>query len=268
MRTIKMFIPLIALLIAISFLVHAPAWAGQQSAESCDSYNSCMASGLEALKYSVMDHALARFQKAAQLDPSRGDPWAGIGTAYLQMGQYDDAASMWDKALQLGATLAANVCHAGIMCGDTGTLLMSTKEISFVNAKGQKEFAVAPSELTSEPAGYISPRPAYYLQIHFGKNWRFYYHPNGMQCSLNFECPDPGPDQQRVFANYVHDTLVKLETGEFNADAQQRARAAAAPAGQQGAEAPPPPIPPRHRLRTNRQRLRRRFLWDRLRTKS
>jgi hypothetical protein len=60
------------------------------------------------------------------------------------MGQYDDAVSM--------------------------------KEVSFVNKKGEREFAAAPSALTSEGAVLFSGSgPAYYLQMRFGKNWRFYY---------------------------------------------------------------------------------------------
>jgi hypothetical protein len=141
----------------------------------------------------------------------------GIGNADLQMEQYDDVANMWDKALQLGSTLAIPVCHAGAMCGDTGTFFLSAKEVSFVNKKGEKEFAAVPSAITSESAILFNAgaTPAYYLQIRFGKNWRFYYTPKTVHCSMNFACPEPGPTQQKIFADYVHETLVRMAAGEF-----------------------------------------------------
>jgi hypothetical protein len=132
------------------------------------------------------------------------------------MGQYDDAATMWDKALQLGSTLTLSVCHAKAMCGDTGNFLMSMKEISFVNKKGEKEFDAAPSAVTSEGAVSLNgARPAYFMKIRFAKNYRFYYLPKAVQCSMGFVCQEPGATQQQVFANYVHGALVRMVAGDL-----------------------------------------------------
>ncbi len=181
----------------------------------CADYDSCIRSGTTLFQGGLSDQSLARFQEASQLDPSRGEAWAGIGNAYLQMGQYDDAVSMWDKALQLGSTLSTAVCHAGFACNDTGNLLLSMKEVSFVNKKGEKEFAAAPSAVTSEGAVLFNRGNAYYLQIRYGKNWRFYYTPKTVQGSLCLVCPEPGPTQQKVFADYIHGALVRMAAGDF-----------------------------------------------------
>lgn len=168
------------------------------------------------LESSQWDRALARFQEAAQIDASKGDAWAGIGYMNFQMGQYDDAVAMWDKALQLGSTLSIAVCHAKAMCGDTGTFSLSLKEVSFVNKKGEKELAAAPSEVSSEGAGGFNNGKAYYLQLRVaGKNYRFYFLPRVMGCSMGFICPEPGLTQQKVFGDYVHGALVRMAAGDF-----------------------------------------------------
>jgi tetratricopeptide (TPR) repeat protein len=191
------------------------------SAPECGNYDSCMKIAQALLESSQSSRALARFQEASQLDASKGDAWAGMGNAYLQMGQYDDAVSMWDKALQLGAILSIFVCHAKAACGDTGELLLSTKEISFVNKKGEKELGAAPSAVTSEvgtPRVWLGDGriAAYYFQLRFsGKNYRFYYSPKSPQCNGNFLCSEPGLTQQKVFADYVHGALDRMAAGDF-----------------------------------------------------
>jgi len=187
----------------------------------CNDYGACITSGNAALASSQWDDAIVTFQKASAFDASKPDAWAGMGNAYLEMGQYDNAVSMWDKAPELGATLSSSVCHAKAACGDTGDFLMSTKEISFVNKKGEKEFAAAPSAVISEVGtptvlfgnGRIA---AYYLQLRFsGKNYRFYYGPKSLQCRSNFLCSEPGLTQQKIFADYVHGALVRMAAGNF-----------------------------------------------------
>jgi tetratricopeptide (TPR) repeat protein len=195
---------------------------GDQAAVSgCSDYDSCVRSGTTSLAGGLSDQSLARFQKASQLDPSKGDAWAGMGNAYLQMGQYDEAVAMWDKALQLGATLSIFVCHAKAACGDTGDFLLSTKEISFVNKKGEKELVATPSAVTSEvgtPRVWLGDgrTAAYYFQLRSsGKNYRFYYSPKSPQCNSNFLCSEPGLSQQKVFADYVHGALVRMAAGDL-----------------------------------------------------
>ena len=191
-------------------------------ASNCGDYESCMKKGEESLEQSEGDaEALGEFEKASQLDPSKGEPLAGKGHAYLQMGQYDNAVYMWDRALKLGATLSRPVCHAGMACGDTGHFLLNTKEISFINQKGEKKFAAASSAVTSEvgttPVMFGKGKiAAYYVQLQLsGKNYRFYYSPKTLKCRGNFLCSEPGLSQQKVFADYVHGTLVKMAAGDF-----------------------------------------------------
>jgi tetratricopeptide (TPR) repeat protein len=187
------------------------------SAPSCGDYAACVTSARASLDASQWAQALTKLQGASQLDPSKGDVWAGMGAAYFQMGQYDDAAGAWDRALELGSALTVDVCHAAAMCGDKGTFSLSTKEISFVNKKGEKELGAAPSAVTSEGAVLLSDaQTAYYLKVRFaGKNFRFYYLPKNIGCRMGFVCPEPGLSQQKAFGDYVHDTLVKIAAGNF-----------------------------------------------------
>jgi len=191
-------------------------------ASNCGDYESCMKKGEASLEQSNRSsEALEEFEKASQLEPSKGEPMAGKGYAYLGMGQYDHAVYMWDSALKLGATLSSFVCHAGIACGDTGEFLLSIKEVAFVNKKGEKKFSAPPSAVTSDVGnptviGGNGRIAAYYIQlVSSGKNYRFYYGPKALQCRSNFLCPEPGMSQQKVFADYVHNTLEKLRAGTF-----------------------------------------------------
>lgn len=186
------------------------------AASNCGDYESCMKKGEVSLEQSEGGaEALGEFEKASQLDPSKGEPLAGKGYAYLQMGQYDNAIYMWDSALKLGATLSSPVCHAGMACGDTGDFLLNTKEVSFLNKKGEKEFAAAPSAVTSDGAVPLRGH-AYYLQIHFGKDWRFFYTPKTVRCRMNYACPEPGMTQQKIFADYIHGALVRIAAGDLS----------------------------------------------------
>jgi hypothetical protein len=184
---------------------------------TCGTYDACLKIAQTLFDSSQWDRSLARFQEATRVDASKGDAWAGIGNADLQLGQYDDAANMWDKALQLGSTLSLPVCHAKALCGDTGTLQLSTKEVSFVNKKGEKEFVAAPSAVTSDGAVSLNgSRPAYFMKIRFAdKNYRFYYLPKAVQCSMGFICQEPGATQQQILANYVHERLVRIAAKDF-----------------------------------------------------
>jgi hypothetical protein len=198
------------------------------TASNCGDYESCMKKGEASLEQSEGGaEALTEFEKASELAPSKGEPLAGKGHAYLQMGQYDNAVYMWDSALKLGATLSSTVCHAGMACGDTGDFLLSMKEVSFVNKKGEKKFSAPPSTVTSDVGaptviGGNGRIAAYYVQlVSTGKNFRFYYTPKTLQCRSNFLCPEPGLSQQKVFADYVHNTLDKLKTGGFGSSSNQ-----------------------------------------------
>ena len=192
----------------------APAAAPSQ--HTCGGYDDCMKIARALLESSQWGRALERFQEAAQVDPSKGDPWAGSGFAKFQMGQYDEAVEMWDRALQLGAILSTGACHAKAMCGDTGTLSLSLKEVAFVNKNGEKELASPPSEISSEGAVIFNGGQAYFLQLRIaGKNYRFYYLPKVVGCRMGFVCPEPGVTQQKVFGDYVHGALVRMAAGDL-----------------------------------------------------
>ena len=211
-----------------------PASAGTSApplpaaSSSCSDYESCMKNGEASLeKPEGGAEALTEFEKASRLDPTKTEPLTGKGYAYLQMAEYDHAVYVWDSALKLGSTLSISVCHAGFACGDTGYFLLSTKEVSFVNKKGQRQFAAAPSAVTSEVG---SPKvlfanaqiAAYFVQLKVsGKNYRFYYGPKGAQCKENFMCQEPGLTQQKVVAEYVHNTIERLRAGSFVSQASK-----------------------------------------------
>jgi len=212
--------PLIGTAPAASTTAAAPA--PPPAASNCSDYEACMKKGEASLQQSQAGaEALAEFEKASQLDPSKSEPLTGKGYAYLQMAEYEHAAYMWDSALKLGATLSIPVCHAGMACGETGDFLLSTKEVSFVTKKGEKKLAAAPSAVASEVG---SPKvlfgngqiAAYYVQLKLsGKNYRFYYGPKGAGCKDNFMCSEPGLTQQKVVAEYVQNTLDKMRAGSF-----------------------------------------------------
>ena len=96
-------------------------------------------------------------------------------------------------------------------------------EVAFC-VKGEKEFAAAPSAVTSEVGfprvwGGNGQIVAYYVQLRSsGKNYRFYYGPKAVQCRDNLFCPEPGLTQQKVFADYIHTTLDKLRAGSFGSE--------------------------------------------------
>jgi tetratricopeptide (TPR) repeat protein len=198
----------------------APDNAGPPAADPavCEEYNSCLKNGLAAFQSSQWDQSLTYFEEASNLDPSRGDAWAMIGYAYFELGRYDEALGMSDKALQLGATLIAKVCRVrGLGC-DLDSLRMSTKEISLVNWSGHKVFAAPTSDITSQGAQLsVTGNSAYLPLLISGKSYNLFLVPEGLTCEtgLTVECPEPGFTQQKVFANYVHQAIVKITAGSF-----------------------------------------------------
>ena len=58
------------------------------------------ATAFEAKDYSA---AIARFQEALELDPDLLQAWSGLSVAYLESGQYEEAAAAAEKAVALGA---------------------------------------------------------------------------------------------------------------------------------------------------------------------
>ena len=147
-----------------------------------------------------------------------GDAWAGIGAVYFETARYEEAATMFDKALALGATLSTDVCRQHLMSCDRGSLRANTKEVSFVRPNGQTVFSGAPSAITTQGAQLWGLKQAAYVGVRVsGKNYSLFYVPDKISCTIGLvpECPEPGFTQQKLFANYVHRTIQKMVAGEF-----------------------------------------------------
>src|ERR1700722_10525042 len=114
----------------------------------CSDYGACISSGDAALDSSRWDDAIAAFQAASTLDPSKPGALAGMGNAYLGASRKGEAASIWDKALSLGGPLTFAACHHRSMNScEMGNLVLGPKNISFASAGGQQLFAVPPSQV-------------------------------------------------------------------------------------------------------------------------
>lgn len=186
---------------------------------SCDDYTSCLNGGVTAFNAHRWDESLAYFEEAARIEPGRGDAWVGVGGVYLEMGRYSEAWSVTDKGLQLGATVGAHVCRERTLrpC-QKGTFLLSRKQVTFIDSKGQKVFSAPLSEVTSQEALRLSFIDAAYSRLKIsGKNYSLYLIPEAVRCKVNsvVECPEPGFTQQKVFANYVHHVTQELASGSL-----------------------------------------------------
>jgi tetratricopeptide (TPR) repeat protein len=185
----------------------------------CSEYASCINSGLASLTSSQWDQSLAYAQAASELNPDGGDAWALISYAYFEMGRYDESLPMGEKALRLGATLTANVCRTrGTEC-ETGWIRMSIKEVSLLDSRGQKVFAVPPASVASQPAQLSGSGKSAYLSLQIsGKTYNLFLVPIGLKCTIaaDVECPEPGLTQQKVFADQLHQGLLKFASGKLN----------------------------------------------------
>jgi tetratricopeptide (TPR) repeat protein len=188
-------------------------------AVSCGEYASCMSSGSEALRSARWDDAIANFRQASSLDPSKQAPLALLAMAYLTTERDEEAASAWDKILQIGQSIGLGVCRERVLHCDEGNLFLSSNEVSFRDAKNQSVFAVPPSEVTSLGARTNPRGSAPYFNVRVaGKNYNFYFFPLGIECSTEHvivECPQAGMRQQIVVDTYVAQTIPKLAAGQF-----------------------------------------------------
>ena len=173
---------------------------------------------MTSLKYRMLSQSLSHFQKASEFDPAKGDAWAGIGAVQFEMGQYQDAWAMFDKALQLGSTLSADVCRErGLGC-DKGSFRLSIEDVAFVDVKGNRVFSASPKEVEAEGAKIYGFSKSAYIPLKVaGKKYSLFYTPDAIECrySVDVECPEPGFTQQKVFANYVQHAISKIRAGEL-----------------------------------------------------
>ena len=188
------------------------------TAPACGDYQTCMRSGLAAFQSFQLDQALSQFQQASVFDSTKGEAWGDIGGTYFELGRYDDATQMWDKALRLGATLAMPVCRQSVWSGcDPGRIQISANEVSLFDSKGQKVFAAPKAQVVSQGAVLFFNNVSAYLPLRvFGKSYKLFLLPIGVTCMIgqDVECPEPGFTQQKVFANYAHKAMTDSSTGE------------------------------------------------------
>jgi hypothetical protein len=200
-----------------------PDAAGPGPADSsmpgCSDYASCLKSGGAAFQSAQWDQALAFFQRAASLEPTKPAPWGFMGAVYLATGQYQEVPAAGDKSLSLGGPLGIMVCHERTLqpC-EQGTFSLGPKEISFTGPTGQKLFAAAPSQVAAKGSYNFSNSGRTYFRIQVaGKNYNFDPIVFGVTCTMELyvQCPPQGIDQQAVVANYVSQTIPRLASGSL-----------------------------------------------------
>jgi tetratricopeptide (TPR) repeat protein len=215
----------------------SPPVAPQPSApvaSNCSNYDACIQSGMSALNSGLWSQSLADFLKASNLAPSKPAAWSWLGTNYLLLSREQEAPPMWDKALQAGE-ISFVVYRERSLWSDRGSLRLTPTEVSFIDQKGQKVFAVLPSDTSSSnvlarsPSAGISSQwlqehrltldPIPYVGLRIaGKNYNFEFFPLQAGCEIQASfvlCPEPGRQQQSVIANYVVGTISKLASGSF-----------------------------------------------------
>jgi len=184
----------------------------------CADYQSCMAGGRAASERAQWDSALADFQKAASLEPSKPDAWVQIGVVYLILGQYNQAPAMLDKALSVGGTFGFGVWHYKPSQYERGTFILGAKQVSFIVASQDGAFSVGPTEVSSVKSHHPPlARDAWSFGMKVGgRNYWFSYVPLGVQCQTPMSCSSAaGYGQEEAVANYVAQTIPKLASGSL-----------------------------------------------------
>jgi len=213
------------------------------AAASCGGYDGCVSSGIAALRADNWSGASADFQAASTLDPSKPDPWAGMGFADLPLGRGADLPGLWDKALSLGGDMEFGVWHELTFRNEGGTFTLSPTKVSFVNAKGRVLFAVAPAQVAVLGAGTVQNHALFRLRV-ANKNYNFDFVPFGVRCQVLalVQCPEIGVQQQSIVARYVAQAIPKLASGALTP------AAAPPPASQPTSSTPSAPMPTSERI--------------------
>jgi len=182
-----------------------------QTPSGCTDYPSCIQSANVAFSAMQWDQSLANLQAATILDPTRPDAWASLGHLYLAKGQYQDAATMWDKALGLGGTVYFAAWHLRGLGYDVGNFLLSAKQVSFVRSGQQIVFSGAVSEVSSVKVQSLNK--AFNMKMG-GREYRIFFAPVGVQCTLPYQCSDPsGYRQEATVAKYMVQAFGRLAPG-------------------------------------------------------
>lgn len=199
----------------------APAPGG---ATPCSDYDTCMKTGFAFEVAKNWGDARRNYLAGAKMRPSSGVPWQHLGTILLMDGEthrVEELASVWDKALSLGATAPIAVCHErGLQPCERGELLLRTKTVSLRGSGTQELFASAPAGIVPGKLLNNSPQAhiAYSMKVG-GKNYALDFIPFGAHCTYNLmvQCSADGMAQQLLLAQYVAQTLPKLVSGALAA---------------------------------------------------
>jgi hypothetical protein len=204
----------------------------------CGTYEACLQSAKTDVQSRRFDAALPKLQEASRLEPAKGEPYLWIASVHFFAGRYQEVWPLADKALKLGEPSRVQVCRQRVAAQcEVGTLSLSAERISLVDSKGSTVFEASPSAVTSQGAQIFGFTKSAYLPLKvYGKNYKLFYVPPFVRCrgavgrgasggfggsrrtagqDVAYECPEPGFTQQKVWANYVHDFLRRISSGQF-----------------------------------------------------
>src|SRR5713226_1549946 len=186
---------------------------------NCADYNACLKSGIEAHFASQWQQAIADFEEASKLDPTKADPWGWLGRVYLALGRYQQATVMWDKTLNFAAPLGFQVClERSFKPCQRGDLSLAPAEVSFILPDRRNLFAVAPADVSAMKMGMFANSSRGFINLQVKKEkYTFEYYPDGGNCHIQsiVECPQNELQQQLAVRNYVMQTIPKLASGTF-----------------------------------------------------
>jgi hypothetical protein len=162
-------------------------------------------------------YTLKRFGLPVASAQPLAQPTAPAGAPIGEISAQQDNPAAWDSAIALGKPVTFTVCRRKTLANcESGTFSLSSKEISYTPANGQKLFAVPSSQVTTVSA-HNSPllkNASVELKVE-GKNYTFDPVPSGITCRVDvyISCPQQGIDQQLLVANYIAQTIPKMVSG-------------------------------------------------------
>jgi tetratricopeptide (TPR) repeat protein len=184
-------------------------------------FDLCMKNGNQALSSSNWDQAIAYYKKAAQVQPSNGNPWLGIGYYDLALGRFTEAKDDFDKGLKLGSAIALNVFYrkSFMSTPETGTLFLSPTEFR-LSLDGKDVYSVpvkqvVASRVGGKPGSQYGSFSSIELVVN-GKKMTFEFQAIGTNCSNgdsdNWVCTSDGNGaaQQQAVAQWLFDTINRL----------------------------------------------------------
>lgn len=180
-------------------------------------YDSYLAGGSLALRTSNWSNAFNYLHAAANFDPTKPGAWGGLGSVDLVLGRTADMASAWNNDIRLGGFVEFGVWHQlGLGC-ENGRFRITSTQISFVDRRGVRVFAVPPSQV--RVIGVYTFQNQSYFRLRVGRrNYNFNFIPFGVACQVLMvvQCPPRGIEQERTVANYVTQAIRMLASGALS----------------------------------------------------